>query len=232
MQNTPNAQPAPKPAEPQKPRTVPPPEFQEGAIATMDAAALVAVLSDPKATEFQKAKACHRAAELADKSAVPALAALLASDHLSTYARCGLEIIADESAAEALRAALPKLKGDRLIGVINSIGKRRDPKAAPALIRFLRSSELPVACAAASALGRIGNEVAVKELRVALARTKEPLRAAVADGALLCAEALLADGKRDQSLAVYAWLSAATTPTQARVGAMAAIIRLNTALGR
>jgi hypothetical protein len=40
------------------------------------------------------------------------------------YARYGLELIADPSADEALRAAEPTIKGNLLIGVINSIGKR------------------------------------------------------------------------------------------------------------
>jgi hypothetical protein len=92
----------------------------------MDAAALIGILTDAGSREFRKAKACQRISELGAKEAVPALAALLGNEHLSTYARYGLEPIADPSADEALRAGMSMLKGNLLIGVINSIGKRRD----------------------------------------------------------------------------------------------------------
>ena len=69
------------------------------------------------------------------------------------------------SAADALRAALEKLKGNQLIGVINSIGKRRDAKASPALARMLYGSDANVARAAAAALGSIGGVSSVKELQ-------------------------------------------------------------------
>jgi len=137
-QTTPPAR-TPQPAKP-KP-AAPPPEFQEGGISTMDAAALIRILTDAGSPEFQKAKACQRSGEIGAKEAVPALAALLGNEHLSSYARYGLEPIADPSADEALRAALPKLKGNFLIGVINSIGKRRDAKAGPALAPVLPAAD-------------------------------------------------------------------------------------------
>ena len=37
-----------------QPAPAPPPEFQEGAIATMDAAALIRILTDAGSPEFQK----------------------------------------------------------------------------------------------------------------------------------------------------------------------------------
>ncbi|MBL8295356.1 MAG: HEAT repeat domain-containing protein, partial [Bryobacterales bacterium] len=152
-------------------KPVPPPEFQEGAIATMDAAGLIGILKDPASPEFQKAKACMRIGELGAKEAVPALAALLGNEHMGMYARYGLEPIADPSADQALRSALTKLKGNLLIGVINSIGKRRDAKAGPALARMMYDADVEVARAAASALGRIGGLSARKDLLTALGKT-------------------------------------------------------------
>ena len=219
--------PAPKPPPP-----VPPPEFQEGAIATLDGAALVSILTRPDATEFQKAKACQRAGELGAKEAVPALAAMLSDEHLSTYARYGLEPIADASASEALRAAMPKLKGDLLIGVINSIGKRRDEAAGPALTALLNGRDANVARAAASALGSIGGAPSAKELQAALTKASGMTRTLVADALLVCAERLLADGSRDRALALYTALSAPDIPKPARLAAMQAIIREETSINR
>ncbi len=116
---------------------------------------LVAILKDPGASVYAKAKACQRLAVVGDKTAVPALAALLADPQLSHYARFALEPIPDPSADEALRAALGKLKGKLLVGVINSIGHRKDAKAIHALARLLDDADSEVAKAAESALARV-----------------------------------------------------------------------------
>ena len=221
---------APAPAKPKPPE--PPPEFREGEIATMDAAALIGVLTDAGSTEFQKAKACQRIGEKGAKEAVPALAALLPDEHLSVYARYGLEPIADPSADEALRTALATLKGERLIGVINSIGKRRDAKSTPAIVAMLYDPDADVARAAVAALGSIGGASSVKELQAALGKTSGLTRMAVADASLVCAERLLADGRRNEALALYTSLSAPDIPKPARLGAMQAIIREEISLGR
>jgi HEAT repeat protein len=229
MQQTTPA-PAAQPAKPKPP--APPLELQEGGVATMDAAGLIRILTGAGSTEFQKAKACQRAGELGAKEAVPAMAALLGNERLSTYARYGLEPIADPSVDDALRAALPKVKGTLLIGVINSMGKRRDAKASPALARMIYGPDAEVARAAASAVGSIGGTASMKELQAAIGKTTGRTKAAVADASLVCAERLLADGKRDQAMALYASLSAPGMPKAARLAAMSGIIREETAIGR
>jgi HEAT repeat protein len=84
-----------------------------------ETARLAAVLQSAAVTA-DKAQACQRLAEVGTAEAVPALASLLADEHLSAYARTGLEAIPDPSAAEALCAALTTLKGAQLVGAINS----------------------------------------------------------------------------------------------------------------
>lgn len=219
-----------QPAKPRPP--APPREFQEGGISTMDAAALIRMLTDAGSPEFQKAKACVRIGELGAKEAIPALSALLGDEHLGVYARYGLEPIADLSADEALRAALSKLNGNALIGVINSIGKRKDAKASPALVKMIHGADADVARAAAAALGNIGGASSAQALQGALAKTKGMTRMAVADASLVCAERLLAEGKRDQALTLYAFLSAPDVPKPVRLAAMHGIIREETSSRR
>ncbi|MCC6588540.1 MAG: HEAT repeat domain-containing protein [Bryobacterales bacterium] len=230
MQNTNQTAPAPAPVKPKPPYT--PPEFKEGDLATMDAAALVAILKDPNASDFKKAKAAVRAGELGAKEAVPALVALLTNERLSTYARYGLEPIADPSVDDALRAQLTKLQGNFLIGVINSIAKRRDAKAAPALSKLLSNSNQEVARAAASALGHISGPVAKKDLLAALPKATGMMKATVADAGLICAERLITDGKRDEGLALYASLGAPSVPKAQRLAALSAIVREETSISR
>lgn len=230
QQTAPQA-PAAKPAK-QAPPPTPPPEFQEGAIAKMDAPALIAIIKDPSAPEFKRAKACQRAGELAAKEAVPALAALLGDEHLAVYARYGLEPIVDSSADEALRNALTKLKGNFLIGVINSINKRRDAKAVPALVKLMNGPDPEIARAAAAALGNIGTAQAAKDLQAALPKTTGLVRMAVSDAVLVCAERMLADGKRDDAMALYTAMSAPNLPKPVRLAAMSGIIREETSINR
>jgi hypothetical protein len=227
MQQTTQTTPAPRPKPP-----VPPAELQEGAIAKMDAAALLAILTNANSTEFQKAKACQRIGELGAKEAVPALAALLSDEHLNVYARYGLEPIADPSADEALRASMAKLKGKLLIGVINSISKRRDAKAGPVLAKMMYGPDPDVARAAAAAIGSIGSSASAKELQAALAKTSGMTRNTVADATLICAERMLADGQRDQAMTLYASLSGPGVPKPVRLAAMQGIIREETSINR
>lgn len=124
-------------------------------IMSLPAPKLVEILKDPKASEFAKAKACQRLAVVGDKTAVPALAALLGDPKLANYARFGLEPISDPSADKALRDALGGLEGNLLIGVINSIGRGKDPKALDALAKLMHGDDDDVAEAARAALGRI-----------------------------------------------------------------------------
>lgn len=231
MQQTTTA-PAPQAAKPRPKAPVPPPEFEEGPIAKMDAAGLIAILKNPGSSEFQKAKACMRLGELAPKEAVPALAPLLGDEKMNTYARYGLEPIADASVDDALRAAMPKLKGNLLIGVINSINKRRDAKALPALAKLMHGPDAEVARAAVAAIGSIGTPESAKTLQAALPKAAGMMKMALADALLVCAERMLAAGQRDQGLALYAFLSGPEVPKPARHAAMSGIIREERALTR
>jgi hypothetical protein len=142
-----------------KPKPVPPMVDEKygtaSEIMALPAAKAVAILRDRDASIYAKAKACQRLAVVGDRTAVPALAALLGDEHLSTYARFGLEPINDPSVDDALRAALERVKGRQLIGVINSIGKRRDTKALGALSRLRQDENPEIARAADVALARI-----------------------------------------------------------------------------
>ena len=121
----------------------------------MASAELVAILNDSDATEFAKAKACQRLAVVGDAAAVPALAGLLSDVRLAHYARTALEPMPSGAADQALREALGKLNGSLLVGVINSIGVRRDPMALAALAPLRHGNNRAVAQAASAAINRI-----------------------------------------------------------------------------
>lgn len=226
-------QPQPAPATPVRraPRNAPP-QFQAERLLKMDAAGLIAVLKNPKSTEFEKAKACQFLASKGGADAVPALAALLTDPKLSHYGRYGLEPNPDPSAGDALRAALPRVKGGLLVGVVNSLGARKDVKAVAPLAKLLSGADAEAARAAAWALGQISGPEAAKALQDGLARTKGSVQEAVADGCLRCAEGLLAQGQRDRALALYSALTGPAIPKPARLAAMHGIIAAEISLSR
>jgi len=121
----------------------------------MASADLVAILGDSDATEFAKAKACQRLAVVGGPSAVPALAELLDDQKLAHYARTALEPMPSGAADQALREALGRLSGGLLVGVINSIGVRRDPMALAGLAQLRQSDDQAVRDAATAAINRI-----------------------------------------------------------------------------
>lgn len=161
-----------------------------------------------------KAIACKQLAVYGDKAAVPPLASLLADERLASWARIALEAIPDSGADDALREAAGKLQGRLLIGVINSIGYRRDAKATATLIDKLGQADVDVASAAAAALGRIGGEPAAKALEKCLASAPSGLRGEAAQGCVLCAEKFLAEGKDREAVRLYDTVRTANVPKQ------------------
>ncbi|MBN1125172.1 MAG: HEAT repeat domain-containing protein [Sedimentisphaerales bacterium] len=161
-----------------------------------------------------KAIPCKMLAIYGTKEAVPALAALLPDKELTSWARIALEAIPDPAADAALRDAMSELQGRVLVGVINSIGVRRDAQALDGLITKLGDEDEQVIGAAAYALGRIGGEKAAAALKQALATTQGLTRSMVAQGCILCAERLLSQAKSAQAIDLYDTVRQADVPEQ------------------
>lgn len=186
--------------------------------------ALIATLQSKTAGQHDKVLACHRLAIVGTREAVPALASLLTDRQLGHYARHALEPMTDPAAGAALRDALAKTQGPLQVGVINSIGFRRDAQATAALAKLLGSADTEVSTAAAAALGRIGTAAAAQQLTTALARASGPRRIAVADACLTCADTLVVNGRRKDAAAMYDRLCGNAYPAHLRTAAMCGAI--------
>jgi len=197
-----------------------PPEFQADRYLKMNEAELLQFIQDPNATVFQKNIACRRLALIGTRNAVAPLAALLSDEQLAHYARFALRPNPDPAVDDALRAAIPKLKGELLVGVIDTIGGRADEKAVDTLTRLMHGADPEVAAAAASSLGRIGGPRGARALQDALAKTSGKLRAEVGNALLIAAEGFMDKGDRKQALALYDVLSRPDMPKHVRLGAM------------
>ncbi|MCC6491478.1 MAG: HEAT repeat domain-containing protein [Pirellulales bacterium] len=156
------------------------------------------------AAPAEKAIACKQLAIYGTAQCVPELAKLLGDPQLSSWSRTALEAIPEKAADQALVDALRTVKGRQLIGVINSLGVRRSAGAAAPLGGLIDDAEPKVAAAAAVALGRIGGPEATQQLRSALkSATDKDLKTAAAEGCILCAERLAAEGKGREAAEIF-----------------------------
>ena len=181
---------------------------------------LIEVLQSPTADLHAKARACQQAGEFGTAEIIPVLAALLGDEHLSTYARSGLENIPDPAAATALRSALGTLKGDRLMGVVNSLGVLRDEKAVGALQQLASDPASGMVKPALLALGHIANPEAIGAIQKAARSGPAQFRKEAASACLLAAERQVASGHSELAKAIYDDLRAAGLPKPLQAAAV------------
>ena len=161
---------------------------------------------------------CRKLATIGTVAAVPRLADLVVDKELSHMARFALERIPAPEAAQALRDALPKVSGNVKIGVISSLGNRRDAGAVAALSGLLKDADPAIARAAALALGAIGNAESAAALLTGLkASPAKPVT--LVDALLCCAESLLAGNKTAEASAIYKTFAQESQPRLVRLAA-------------
>jgi len=196
------------------------PSWAQTVAAKQDEGKLIAVLKSNDASHKDKVDACRQLAIVATKEAIPVLAALLSDEQLSHNARYALEPIPDAGVDVAFRKALGQLKGMPLVGVIGSVGVRRDAQAVKSLAAFLSDSNPLVARAAARALGDIGNVPAATALQNQVGSASVITQLHMYEGLLRCAEALAVEGNRDAAIAIYDKLRRLDAAHQVRAGAL------------
>jgi len=150
---------------------------------------LISVLQSDK-SPAEKDAACQRLKHIGTGKSAAALGALLADEALSMSARVVLEGLPGPEASKALREAVAKTTGLTRVGIIDSIGIRRDEDAVGLLTPLLTDADASVASSAAVALGRIGGDQAVAALRASREKAAPAVRPAVDDGLLRAAEGL------------------------------------------
>ena len=103
-----------------------------------------------------KYDACTRLRQVGSEKSIPALASLLNDEKLSHMARYALENMQYPAATDALRKAVGKTKGPQKLGVITSLGVKRDAKSTRAIAKSLKDKDADVARAAARRATRSG----------------------------------------------------------------------------
>lgn len=189
-----------------------------------DLSTRLAGLLDGKSTPAAKLFVCKQLYLIGTKEAVPALGRMLAKEETADVARYALERMDDPAAGKALRDALDGAKGNVRVGIVNSLGQRRDEQAIDALAPMVTASNVAISEAAQLALGKIGGERASAILMQAKAKLGPEPAAALNEALLMCADGLASGGKTKQAEGIYRSLYGLKKPPQTRAAALKGLI--------
>lgn len=185
-----------------------------------DAVALLKAIQSPETSDVDRANAFEKIGTIAGDNAVEALAAFLGEKKWSHYARFAIQKIEGRSATEALLRSLDGLQGDLKVGVIVTIGRRRDPLAVAPLVKLLADADASTASSAAVALGEIGTPGAAGALTEAFrAEKRSARRVAFGSALLLAGQRLMKTGHAEEAVAVFDLLRGAELPASCRTAA-------------
>ncbi len=149
---------------------------------------LAAVLDNRDATTAARRVVLVQLRRVGGSAQVPALSRLLSgSPDLAEPARQALESIPGPESLDALRAALGKVDGGVLVGVVNSLGRRRDELSVSAVERFVSDGDGDLRVAAIRALGNIADDRAAAILTKMSPPADGPLASALRDARRMCA---------------------------------------------
>ncbi len=163
---------------------------------------------------------CRKLSIIGSKESVRTLAKMLEDANTSNMARYALERIDDTAVDDALRNALSKTAGADKIGIINTLGRRRDKKSVSVLEKLIDSSDAQQAAAAIAALGKIADPKAADVLAKAVHNAKGNLKMLVYDAYLNCAEDLLRNNKKKKAFDIYDNVYGSSAPKVIRLAAL------------
>lgn len=161
---------------------------------------------------------CRKLTTVGSSAAVPVLSVLVIKPENSHMARFALERITGPEAGQALRDALDKVSGKTKIGVISSLGARRESASILPLGKLLNDADPGIARAAALALGAIGSSESAATLQSAM-QSSGSNQSTVIDALLSCAESLLTGNKAADANSIYKTLVGDSQPRLVRLAA-------------
>ena len=185
-----------------------------------EAAELLKVIQSPEMSDVDRANAFEKIGDIAREDAVEPLAGFLSDNKWSHYARFALQKMEGENVTDALFHSLDALEGDLRLGVIDTIGRRRDPFAVPRLAELLTDADVKVAAAAAVALGGIGTTNAAAALTEALSSEQDSSRKeSLASSLLIAGQGLVKSGNTRDAVDLFDRLRIADVSRPCQIGA-------------
>jgi len=202
-----------------------------GATSQADEVAELCAILQSDASLHDRGVACQRLAVVGSAESIPVLATLLGDAELSHLARVALEAIPSPQVDSLFRQQLSRASGDQLIGIIDSIGNRRDAAAVESLALLLPQATGATQAALLSAVGAIASP---ESAEILLKQLKTPANLdvnAIADATLRCADRFAAEGKTAEAMKVYDAVRAAPVSSTLLAAATLSTIRLSGSTG-
>ncbi len=180
----------------------------------------IAILKDKKTPLAAQQYICDRLSLMGTKESVKTLAKMLRNPVSFEFARFALERIPAPEAGKALLKSLKKVKTGHRIGVITSLGVRKEQTAIDDLGKLLLDKNPVIATAAVRALGEIAGVPAIEILTHAKMKLAEPVRANCIDALLNAADQQMAQGNSATAAAIYRALNTKTETAAVRRAAI------------
>jgi HEAT repeat protein len=171
--------------------------------------------------------ACRELRLIGTEASVPVLAKLLPDPESTDAARYALEKIPGAAADAALIKALTETSGPVQLGLISSLGGRRCAAAVPDLAEIVLRGDSESGAAAATAIGAIGGDVALKSLSNLLTISGGEVRSRIASALLLCGEEFLKQKDEASAAAAYDRVFQAKVAEPLRLAAFRGKIRVS-----
>jgi len=163
---------------------------------------------------------CQKLSEIGTEASVGVLAKLLVEDNTTDMARYALERIPSGKVDDALRNALSNTRDKMKIGIISSIGNRRDSKSVSALAALIDNGNADIAKACISALGQIADAEAAKVLSQAKGKSSGDIHELILDAYIRCAEEFARRNDNEQAIVIYNELLDKANPRSIRIAAL------------
>jgi hypothetical protein len=126
---------------------------------------------------------------------------------------------------KALRAALGEIDGDQQMGIVQTLGVRRDVEARDQIAAMLNDQNPSLVRAAIEALGRIGGKESIEILQSA--QVVETLETQLYEALLDCASSLRTEGLNNDATGIYSEIFKKSRDPAVRAGALKGLIATN-----
>ncbi len=194
--------------------------FGATAMGAENGATLLKVIQSTEASDVDRANAFEKIGDIAGEEAVTPLVGFLDDAKWSHYARFALQKMEGEQVTQALLKSLDTLQGDLKLGVIGTLGRRRDAIAVAPLAKLLADADAEAAESAATALGWIGTTDAAAVLTEAFGAERDfNRRDSLAHALLAVGQRLEKTGNAEAAIGVFDLLRDAEVPKACRIGA-------------
>jgi len=167
---------------------------------------------------------CKQLSVMGTEASVPALVEILGDPKMAELGRYALERIPGPAVDRALRASLAKSAGRTRIGIINTMGVRRDGGVVSLLGPLALGTDRDTASAALYALAKIADAEALAVLSDAQSKTTGPVHGDAAKAYLQAANRL-ADARNTDAAPIFTALYAKADPPLVQAAALRGLAR-------